>query len=281
MYTLFTAIVVGLLCAVVPLFFGVSATWTFLPSFFVTIAAFVWINRRVGKRVEALTKQADAELAHAQTVASRSGGKAGSIMLRGIDSSIGKLKAALVFSKWQLGLHSMLNARIGMMLYTKTVVLAQANKKAAIPETLREALPYLEAAQVSGLKARLLSALWPAWAMLAFANYRLKKDLSEVTAILEKAVTSAPKNGVLWSMYGWLLAKEDRLDDAVSVLARGVEAAQDDPHLKENYQLVQNRKKPKMKAYGEQWYQFGLEQPRVATGPRAAHPRMKATGRRR
>ena len=101
--------------------------------------------------------------------------------------------------------------------------------------------------------------------MLAFAQYRLKKDFSEVTTVLENAVKSAPKNGILWSMYGWLLAKEDRLDDAVSVLARGVEAASDDPHLKENYQLVQNRKKPKMKAYGEQWYQFGLEQPRVAT----------------
>ena len=39
--------------------------------------------------------------------------------------------------------------------------------------------------------------------------------------------------------------------------------------------------KPRMKAYGEQWYQFGMEQPRVATGPRTAHPRMKASGRRR
>ena len=133
MYTLFTAVGLGLVCALVPLAFGVSATWTFLPSFFLIIAAFVWMNRRVGKRVEALTKQADAELANAQAVASRSGGKAGSIMLRGIDASIGKLKAALVFSKWQLGLHSMLNARIGMMLYTKTVVLAQANKKGSDP----------------------------------------------------------------------------------------------------------------------------------------------------
>jgi tetratricopeptide (TPR) repeat protein len=281
MYTLFTAIGLGLLGALVPLFFGASVTLTVLPGFFVTVLAFVWINRRIGKRVEALTQLADAELANAQAVAARSGAKAGSVMLRGMDGSIAKLKAALVFSNWQLGLGAMLNARIGMMLYTKTVVLAQANKKNAIPEVLREAIPFLEIAQVSGLKAKLLSALWPAWVMLALAQYRLKREFSEVTAIFEKAVTSAPKNGIVWSMYGWLLAKENHLDDAIGVLARGVVAAPDDGHLKENYNLVQNQKKPRMKSYGEQWYQFGMEQPRVATGPRGAHPRMKASGRRR
>lgn len=281
MYTLFTGIGLGLLVALVPLFFGASATLTFLPGFFVTVVAFVWMNRRIGKRVEALTQLADAELANAQAVAGRSGAKAGSIMLRGIDGSVSKLKAALVFGNWQLGLGAMLNARIGMMLYTKTVVLAQSNKRNAIPDTLREAIPFLEVAQVSGLKAKLLSALWPAWLMLGLAQYRLKKDFSVVTEIFEKAATSAPKNGIMWSIYGWLLVRESHFDEAISVLARGVAAAPDDAHLKENYNLVQNQKKPRMKAYGEQWYQFGMEQPRVATGPRSAHPRMKASGRRR
>ncbi len=281
MYTLFTAIGLGALAAIIPLGFGVDVTWTLLPGFFVGVIGFVWMNRRVGKRVEALTKLADAELANAQAVAQRSGGKAGSVMLRGIDSSVTKLQAALMFSKWQLGLGSMLNARIGMMIYTKTVVLAQANKKAAIPETLQQALPYLEKAQVGSVKAKLLSALWPAWAMLAFTNYRLNKDFSIVTAVMDKAIAAAPKNGILWSMYGWLLAKEGHTEEAIVILARGVEAAADDAHLKENYKLLQNNKKLRMKAYGEQWYQFGLEQPRVAAGPRAAHPRMKATGRRR
>ncbi|MGB0648103.1 MAG: tetratricopeptide repeat protein [Bradymonadia bacterium] len=281
MYTLFTAIGLGVLGAALPLLFGASLTLTILPGFFVAVIGFVWINRRVGKRVEALTKLADAELANAQAVAGRSGAKAGSIMLRGIDGSISKLKGALVFANWQLGLKAMLNARIGMMLYTKTVVLGQTNKKNAIPETLRDAVPYLEKAQVSGLKAKLLSALWPAWVMLALAHYRLKNEFTIVSQIFEKTVTNAPKNGIVWSMYGWLLVQEKQLDEAISVLARGVSAAPDDPHLKENYNLVQNQKKPRMKAYGEQWYQFGMEQPRVAAGPRTAHPRMKASGRRR
>ena len=281
MYTLFTALGLGVLAASLTLPMGLTWLEALLPGFFGAVIAFVWINRRVGKRVEAMTKQADAELANAQAVAQRSGGKAGSIMLRGIDGSIGKLQGALMFSHWQLGLGAMLNARIGMMLYTKTVVLTQANKKAAIPETLQQAIPYLEKAQVSGLKAKLLSALWPAWAMLGFAQYRLKKDFSTVTAIFDQAVASAPKNGILWSMYGWLLAKEGQTDQAIVILARGVEAAEDDPHLKENYKLLQNNKKLRMKNYGEQWYQFGMEQPRVAAGPRTAHPRMKAAGRRR
>ena len=100
MYTLFTGIGLGLLVALVPLFFGASATLTFLPGFFVTVIAFVWMNRRIGKRVEALTQLADAELANAQAMAGRSGAKAGSIMLRGMDGSIAKLRAALVFSNW-------------------------------------------------------------------------------------------------------------------------------------------------------------------------------------
>lgn len=281
MYTLFTAIGLGLVAAFIPYAFGVDLTWTLLPGFFIGVFAFVWMNRRVAKRVEVLTQQADAELANAQAVAQRSGGKAAGIMLRGIDGSITKLKGALIFRNWQLGLGAMLNARIGMMLYTKTVVLAQANKKNAIPETLHQAIPYLEKAQVSGVKAKLLAALWPAWAMLAFAQYRLGKDFSEVTAIMDKAIAAAPKHGILWSMYGWLLAKEGRMDEAIAILSRGVDAATDDAHLKENYKLLQNNKKPRMKGYGEQWYQFGLEQPRVAAGPRTAHPRMKATGRRR
>ena len=33
-------------------------------------------------------------------------------------------------------------------------------------------------------------------------------------------------------MYGWLLVQEKQLDEAIGVLARGVSAAPDDPHLR-------------------------------------------------
>lgn len=259
-----------------------SSLWaTILPGFFVGLFCFVWINRRVGKRVKALTQQADQELSQAQAIAQRSGAKGGAILLRGMDNSITKLRGALLFSKWQLGLEAMLNGRIGMMLYAKTVVLAQLNRKGDIPETLNQAIPFLEKSMVSGVKAKLLSALWPAWAMLACAHYRLGHDLENCVSILEKAVKSAPKNGLLWCIYGWMLTSKKRTDEAVAVFARGAAAAADDPHLLENYTLVQNGKKPRLKIYGEQWYQFGLEQPKMAAGPRAAHPRAKMGGRRR
>ncbi|MGK0360785.1 MAG: hypothetical protein ACI9U2_003099, partial [Bradymonadia bacterium] len=41
---------------------------------------------------------------------------------------------------------------------------------------------------------------------------------------------------------------------------------------------------PNMRGYGEQWYQFGLEQPRAqaaAAAGKMGHPRMRGKGRRR
>ena len=124
---------------------------------------FVWINRRVGKRVGAYPTGGP-RINQAQSIAQRSGARGGAILLRGMDSSILKLRGALLFSKWQLGLAPMLNGRIGMMLYAKTVVLKQLNRKNEIPEALAQSVPYLEKSMVSGPKAKLLSALWPAWA---------------------------------------------------------------------------------------------------------------------
>ena len=281
MYTLISALGVGIAASGLFLFIWNSLWATILPGFFVGLFCFVWINRRVGKRVEALTQQADLELTQAQSIAQRSGAKGGAILLRGMDSSILKLRGALLFSKWQLGLAPMLNGRIGMMLYAKTVVLKQLNRKNDIPEALAQSVPYLEKSMVSGPKAKLLSALWPAWAMLACAHYRLGHDLDKVVEVLEQAVKSAPKNGLLWSIYAWMLTAKKRTDEAVSVLARGSTAASDDPYLLENYTLAQNGKKPRMKPYGEQWYQFGLEQPRMQAGPKTAHPRARMGGRRR
>jgi predicted Zn-dependent protease len=245
------------------MFFNVSAVYTVLPGSLIGIFTFVWIGRRVAKRVEAVTRAADAEMTKAQTVAQRSGGKAQSVMMRAIDAAVGKLKTGMMFSKWQIGVTTMLNARIGMLLYTKSLLLQQSGKKDAVRSALKEAIPYLEASRVKGKKAKLLQALWPAWAMLAVAHYRTEKGIDGAVEVLESTVKVAPKFGLLWCMYAWLLVKGKRIDDAVDVLARGKDKADADKRLDENLTLLQNGKSMKMRVYGEQWYQFGLEQPRA------------------
>lgn len=282
MYTLILSFVLGTLVAVIPLLFGVSSSWTILPGIIISVGAFVWVSRRVAKRVEAVTQAAQQEMAKAQNIAQRAGPKAPEIMHRAIDTSVATLKTGLLFSKWQLGVSSMLNAQIGMLLFTKAQVLQQSGQKTGLKAAYKAAIPYLEASQVTGAKAKLLQQLWPAWAMLAVAHFRTDRGIDGAVEVLENAVKVSPKSGLLWSLYAWLLYRSKRLDDAIAVLARGKEKAEDDKLLRENFTLVQNRKPMKMRSYGEQWYQFGLEKPRAAGAqPRMGHPRMRGNSRRR
>ena len=282
MYTLFFSFGAALFVAIVPTFFGVSSNWIVLPGMILGFVTFFWSSRRVSKRVEAVTQKADQEMAKAQAVSQRAGAKAPEIMIRAIDASVTILKTGLIFQKWQFGIGTMLNARIGMLLFSKAMVLQQARQKSEVKKAYVASIPFLTASQVKGKKARLLHALWPAWAMLAVAHYRTDEGIDGAVRVLEDAVKAAPKVGLLWNIYGWLLWKEKRNDDALEVLVRGKAKADTDKRLDENLTAIQNRKGMKMKGYGQNWYQFGLEQPRVAGAQgQIGHPRMRGGSRRR
>ncbi len=282
MYTLYSAIGLALLIALAPLPFGVSAGWTVLPGLLVGVFAFVWMNRRIAKRVEAVTQAADREMAKMQQAAQR-GPQGQAAMLRCIDQSVAILEKGFAFEKWQVGITTMLNARIGMLLYTRWLLGQQmGGRKSKDGGGIAAAIPYLEKSRIKGQKAKLLSALWPAWAMLAVAYYKGRKDVDAALVVLEDTERIAKKNGIVWSLHAWILHKEKRNDDAIDVLVRGKDAAPDDPRIPENLQLLQNNKSMKMRGYGEQWYQFGLERPKMAGAQmRMGHPRMRGGARRR
>ena len=232
MYTLILSSVLGTLTAVVPILFGVSSSWTILPGIIISVVAFVWISRRVAKRVEAVTQAAQQEMAKAQNIAQnffmRGKQREGTEVLhRAIDAAVATLKTGLLFRKWQLGVTSMLNAQIGMLLFQKAGVLMQTGQKTGLKAAYKAAIPYLEASQVTGAKAKLLQQLWPAWAMLAVAHYRTDGGIDSAVEVLENAVKVSPKSGLLWSLYAWLLYKSKRLDDAIGI-TRGKEKAEDD-----------------------------------------------------
>ena len=276
MYTVYLALGLCLSVSIVPTLFGASALWTVPFGILLGIVSFVWINRRMAKRVEAVTQAADAELANLQQLAQRPGPATQTAIAKKFDRAVELLQRGFLFANWQVGVKTMLNARIGMLLFTKWLITKTS--------PVSDCIPYLEKSRVKGKKARLLQALWPAWAMLAVAHYKGKKDVDAAKGVLEDTVVIAKKQGLLWNLYAWILWKEGRLDEAVDVLARGKEAAPDDPHVAGNLTALQNRKKPNMRGYGEQWYQFGLEQPRAmaaAAGGKMGHPRMRGKGRRR
>lgn len=278
MYTVYTALAVCFFIIFVPYAIGASLAWTILPGILLGVFTFIWINRRVAKRVEAVTQAADAELAGLQQVAQRPGAQAA--IASKFDRAITILKTGFMFQKWQVGVGVMLNARIGMLLYTRWMLNNQmGGKKDNSP--LTEAIPYLQRSQIKGKKAQLLKALWPAWAMLAVAHYQGKGDVAAALRVLEDTVGISKKEGLLWNLYAWILWKEGRLDEAINVLARAAVIVPDDKRVTENLSALQNKKGMKMRDYGEQWYQFGLEQPKMAgMKQRMGHPRMRPSRKR-
>jgi tetratricopeptide (TPR) repeat protein len=154
------------------------------------------------------------------------------------DKAIQTLQGGFVLAPWQFLVASQLHSNIGILHYLK--------------QELEAALPHLD---------KSFSKNWVARGMLGAARYR-KQDLDGATKVLEDAVRSNKKEGVLWSLYAWILEKEDRHEQAIAVLGRGVAANPSDEKLKTSLQSLQNGKKLKLgKLYAEQWFQFMLERP--------------------
>jgi tetratricopeptide (TPR) repeat protein len=216
----------------------------FFPGLVVSAVCYVVIAYRVRKRLEAINATVQKEL-----------------LARHVEKAVAALQAGFVLAPWQYLAASQLHSSIGMLRY--------------VTDDLEAALPELEAGHPSGWLAGLLNRDWVSRGILAAARYR-KKDLPGAWALLEEAVKVAPKEGLAWSTYAWLLEKEGRHADALAVLGRGCTASPSDEKLKESQQALQNGKKLKLwKLYGEQWYQFRLEPPRMEMDPAAARSRRQ------
>jgi tetratricopeptide (TPR) repeat protein len=154
------------------------------------------------------------------------------------DKAVQTLQAGFALAPWQFLVASQLHSNIGVLLYLK--------------QDMDAALPHLE---------KSFSRNWVARGMLGATRYR-KRDLDGTTKVLDDAVKSNKKEGVLWSLYAWILEKEGRHEQAIAVLGRAVQANPSDEKLKTSLQALQNGKKLKLgKLYAEQWFQFMLERP--------------------
>jgi tetratricopeptide (TPR) repeat protein len=225
---------------------GTSFGWAaaFFPGLVVMTAVYVFIAFRVRKRLELINAEVQKEL-----------------MARHVEKAVAALQSGFSLGPWQFLAAAQLHASIGMLRY--------------VTDDLEAALPELEAGLPRTWLARLVNRDWTGRAILAAARYR-KKDLAGTWPLLEDAVKVAPKEGLAWSVYAWLLEKEGRHDDAIRVISRGAEAAPNDAKLKESQQALQNGKKLKLwKLYAEQWYQFRLEPPRMDLDPAAARSRRQ------
>jgi tetratricopeptide (TPR) repeat protein len=160
------------------------------------------------------------------------------VQARKMDKAIQTLQGGFVLAPWQFLVAAQLHSNIGVLHY--------------LNEDYDAALPHLE---------KSFAKHWIARGMLGALRYR-RKDVARAREVLDDAVKSNRKEGVLWATYAWILEKEGQHDQAIALLGRGVQANPSDDKLKASLQALQNGKKLKLgKLYEEQWFQFRLEAP--------------------
>lgn len=250
MYNLLLSLGAGVLVALA-IAFGTSFGWVaaVFPGFIVATALYVFVAFRIRKKFDDLQGRLMEEL------------KAGRI-----EPAVQVLKGGLAFAPWQFGVEAQVYGGMGIYRY--------------FGGDLDAAIPDLERGCPTGALSKLLNRDWTIRAVLACARYR-KRDVPAALALLEQAVAVAPKDGLPWSIYAWILEKEGRHDEAIRVLGRAVAASPGDEKLKDSLQSLQNGKKLRLwKLYDLQWYQFRLEAPPPQMDPAAGRSRRQLFRRR-
>ncbi len=191
-----------------------------LPAVAVLLLSFFLISRKLSKKLEGAIKALQDDL-----------------MKGHVDRALGKLKEIKErYGKWQFFLAATIDGQIGSILYMKG--------------NYQNAKPYLERAFVRH---------WVAKAMLAAIYYRERK-FTKMDEVFEHATRYVKKAGLLWSLWAYCVWRNGETERAISILNKGKgHLGEADPHLTQNLLSLQNQKRMKMKAYGEQWYQFQLE----------------------
>jgi len=235
MYNLLISLVAGV-AITLAIAFGTSFGWAaaILPGALAATALYVYVAFRIRKRLEAINEVVQKEL-----------------VARRVEKAVQALQGGYAMAPWQFLVGTQLHASVGMLRY--------------LTDDVDAALPDLEAGQPKGWLAGLVNRDWLSRAILAAARFR-KRDVPGALALMAQAAKVGEKDGLCWSVWAWMLEREDRHEEAIRVLGRGAAVLPKDEKLKDSLQSLQNGKKLRLwKLYGEQWYQFRLEPPRMET----------------
>ncbi|MGC4114267.1 MAG: tetratricopeptide repeat protein [Myxococcales bacterium] len=246
MYNLLISLGVALALLGAVLAAGFSPWAAPIPAILGLLVSNFLLTRRMMKKVQVLADRAQKELTAAQSTMDSKQQKVR------FDKAIEILKEGFQYDKWQFLIAAELHAQIGMLEYVR--------------KDFAGARPHLEKASgrgPTGARAK---------AMLGCLHSGLiegekGQDEAKMRAAFEVAAKAGKKEPVLWATYAWCLDKLGKRDDALKVLARGVETNPSDDKLKGSMVALQNEKKFKMKPYGMEWYQFHLERPPMDMGP--------------
>lgn len=213
----------SLLCGV--LTFGIfdyffGTIESILPGVVIFGVSFWYLGKRISKQVEAAMLGAQKQLQNNR-----------------IDQGIAVLNQVKVkYKYWQFFLSSMIDGQIGTIFYMQS--------------KFNRAKPYLE---------KSFARHWIAKVMLGVLYFR-KRDFKAMDEAFETAAKYNAKQGLLWSTWAFCYYKAGKSGKAIHILLRGKKKLNGaDKILEENLLALQNKKKMKMRGYGDQWYQFQLE----------------------
>lgn len=162
-----------------------------------------------------------------------------------VAQAIESLEKALAYKNWQLFLEQQVNTEIGVFYW------AQGKEKEAI-ERLRQGYPKVSLGHL----------------VLGAALYR-GGQLDEALKALELGIRYNKTSPVLYNVLAWILAKENRRDEAIEALTRGLKALKADEATSDNLERLRNDKRMNMKPFGDHWFMLRFETPKgmVAQAP--------------
>lgn len=247
MYNLLISLAVGIAVALLVKLLGFSIWAGLIPGIIALVGTFVLLARRVAGRIQALMAVVQQDLQTQPTTQKEAQAK--------VDRAVKTLEKGLVYDKWQFLVGPEIHAQIGMLKY---MVKDHDGAKAAFDKSS--------------------DRNYMAKAMQGALLYQ-RKDFPAMKASFEAAVKAGKKESIVWAVYAWCLVQNKEKDEALRVLARGVEANPKDEKLKTSLTQLQNDKRLKMKPYEPLWWQFGLEAPPVMP-PMGGGRRMQFITRR-
>ena len=201
-----------------------------LPSLLPAVVALVATYIILARRT---VKQLEGVMANAQK----------ELQARKPERAVAALESAFPLARWQFLVDGQLHGQIGTLLY--------------IQKKFEEAEPHLQKSFVK---------IWPARAMLGAQHYR-RKEWKQMEGVFDAAIKSNKNEGLLYAVYAWTEDKRGERKKAIDILQKGVKENPSDEKLKNLLIRTQNDKRMKLEAWGEQWWQFWLENPPAMTPP--------------
>jgi predicted Zn-dependent protease len=159
------------------------------------------------------------------------------------DQAIEVMKEGYAFSTKQFLVKGSIDGQIGVVQYMR-------GKK-------EEAEPLLASSSMQHYVAK---------AMLAILQWK-RGEKKAAKETFDLCLRTAKKESLLYGVYAYILNEMGERDAAVEILNKGLKVCKDDERLLTNRNLLQNGKAMKMKVYGEQWYQFLIERPKIMQEP--------------